>query len=160
MRRWLLLALLLATPVYANSPALCNETPRDRWDITPACSDYDLDESLIEAVEHDDPSAVSLAQQRYRDASLLPHDELRVYSKEAGATTVAVIGLGWQHDLDSLDAIEKTLLRLDEQQRRGLAFDLNAFDSDAADAVAMRYLPASAVADYQAAREGVHEFHR
>jgi hypothetical protein len=228
--RMTLLVLLLATPAFANSPPLCVETPKDRWDITPACSDYELDDLLIDAVGHDDPSAVALLEQRhdtvltfgerrriaeallghasddrkywnelYTEAQrvLLPEDELRAYSKRAGAAEddyrffvrgalwsiandarshqlmlralssndqevliAAVNALGWQHDLEALDAVTKTLLRLDPEHRSRLAFHLNAFDSDAADAIAMRYLPPIDVADYQAARGNVHEYHR
>lgn len=211
--------------MFASAP-FCVETPRDRWDILPACSDYELDIVLIDAAQHNDASAIALLEQRhdtvitfgerqriaeallrrvsddskywdelYGDAerALLPdyiirklsecagttEDDYRSYvvlalwsiandarshelmlralsSKDQDVLAAAVNGLGWQHDLAALPAIESMLSRIDEDHRSRVAFHLNAFDSEAADRVAMRYLRGDDGTDYQSAREVVH----
>jgi|GEM_PF-2268375 len=62
-------------------------------------------------------------------------------SKSPDIAALSIMGLGMQHDETSLELIAKTIDRFPSEAHEMLAFSLSAYHSDAADAVALRYLP-------------------
>jgi hypothetical protein len=73
MRFLLALALIVApftaaeTIIVESQPECSEEVPQSVWD-NPLCSDFELDEVLLAAIERGDRSALQLALQRYRGA--------------------------------------------------------------------------------------------
>jgi hypothetical protein len=72
-------------------------------------------------------------------------------SNDTNLLAKAIAGLGRQHDAGSLPAIEKVLQRLPEDASM-LASNLVVFESEAADALAMKYLNDEDRAEYEAER--------
>jgi len=78
-------------------------------------------------------------------------------SEDWGIASLAILGLGQQHDEASLPLIEQTIQRLSDD-RSSLVSSLAAFYSDAADTIAMRYLLPSLVEEYKQSRDETGPF--
>ena len=112
------------------------------------CADRGLDADGYEWVMYQAFTAVS---GDIRSRALL----LRALgSSDPGVVFGAIAGLGAQHDLESLEAIERALGRM-ESDSHALALALAEFDDDAADAIAMKYLGEERQ-EYLAARRIAH----